>query len=292
MDESKDVDPEPFAGPELAVLLVDVFNPVLRFNARSNSPFTRSWSSINLFLLSPMAESTPILFLDSKNVLSTLETSPSLAKLLSLSLSPTLFACAVKECNLERSPSLAKLRSAAFFSLTVFISIKNAAILSGAIPRVAIPAGPAGLIGFSLGGVLCLRAARTCVKTTSRFSDCFGTRKIVPGGGGGGGGGGAGARKLKSVLELEDSRSGCTGTPCRASYTPLRYRSHKHNVERTSSLSCLTSASNLLILVSESGSKLELADPNVLSYGFAGAFPLSTLVGLGVPLDFDGEIGC
>ncbi|TEB14741.1 hypothetical protein FA13DRAFT_1805330 [Coprinellus micaceus] len=40
MDESKDVDPEPFAGPELAVLLVDVFNPVLRFNARSNSPFT------------------------------------------------------------------------------------------------------------------------------------------------------------------------------------------------------------------------------------------------------------
>lgn len=54
-------------------------------------------------------------------------------------------------------------------------------------------------MGFSTGGVLCRRAARTEAKTASGFWGVVGTRKMVLEGGGGGGAGAGGTMCMKLV---------------------------------------------------------------------------------------------
>ena len=81
-------------------------------------------------------------------------------------------------------------RSDVLRSLTVFISFKNAAILSGpTIPMVGIPGRRAETMGFSTGVGACFSEARA---DTNKFGseEPTGRMSFFRGGGGGGGGGG------------------------------------------------------------------------------------------------------
>lgn len=85
-----------------------------------------------------------------------------------------------------------------FRNLTVFISLRKAAILSGAIPIVGLPdrrdAGNKGLMGFSTGIGAWRSDARAEAKREGLENESLGRAIIVLNGGGGGG--------LNSVIEV------------------------------------------------------------------------------------------
>lgn len=93
-------------------------------------------------------------------------------------------------------------RPETFRRRTVFISVRKAAILSGAIPMDGCPCRRlGGLIGASEGVGACLRAARADANKASGSPDDVGKRRIVLLGRGGGGGGAGGGGGMKSGVE-------------------------------------------------------------------------------------------